>query len=134
MSYNPKCPKLPWMVDFYTTEDGKVYNDQMEAAFANTTLEYMSSLNIKSRPKYFRETQLVAIISPYVNCHDLEEIMNLHVRMFIIKAINNQRVLETLSKVRSVNANYSKNTGKIFPLAIALEIKGPEIRTGKVIF
>lgn len=122
------------MVDFYTTEDGKVYNTQLEAAFANTTLEYMSSLNIKSRPKNFRETQLIGVVSPYISCSQLEDMINLNVRVFNVQVLDNQKAQETLSKVRAVVANYGKNTGKLVPLGIGLEIKGPEIRIGMIQF
>lgn len=130
MAFNRKCPKLPWMVDFYTSEDGKVYNAQMEAAFADTTLEYMSALNIKSRPKNFRETQLVAAVSPHVGCSQLESMLALNVRVFNIKALDNQKVLEIMSKIRAVTGSFGKDRGKIVPLGIALEVKGPDIRIG----
>ncbi|KAJ8984348.1 hypothetical protein NQ317_012569 [Molorchus minor] len=87
--FNPKCPKLPWMVEFYTCDDGKVYDNQLQAAFANTALDYLSSLNIKSKPSKFRDP----------------------IDMFYF-------------------GNYFVRLGRIYPLGIALEIKGPEIRTG----
>lgn len=37
---------------------------------------------------------------------------------------------ETIKNIRTAVANYSKKIGQDFPLAIALDTKGPEIRTG----
>lgn len=132
MANNPNCPKLPWMVDFYTSEDGKVFNQQLHAAYANTTIEYMSCLNIKSRPSTFRETQFVGTVSPFTTVASMEDMMRLGVRTFRIIAPDNETILEILLKVRAVTINHSKSIGRIYPLAIALEVRGPEIRTGTV--
>ena len=37
---------------------------------------------------------------------------------------------ETIANIRQAVANYSKKLGMSYPLAIALDTKGPEIRTG----
>jgi pyruvate kinase len=37
---------------------------------------------------------------------------------------------ETIANIREAVANYSKKLGMNYPLAIALDTKGPEIRTG----
>lgn len=37
---------------------------------------------------------------------------------------------ETIKNIRLAVANYSKKIGMVYPLAIALDTKGPEIRTG----
>ena len=37
---------------------------------------------------------------------------------------------ETIANIRAAVANYSKKIGMNYPLAIALDTKGPEIRTG----
>lgn len=37
---------------------------------------------------------------------------------------------ETIANIRTAVANYSKKLGMNYPLAIALDTKGPEIRTG----
>lgn len=37
---------------------------------------------------------------------------------------------ETIKNIRTAVANYSKKIGMDYPLAIALDTKGPEIRTG----
>lgn len=37
---------------------------------------------------------------------------------------------ETIKNIRQAVANYSKKIGMTYPLAIALDTKGPEIRTG----
>lgn len=37
---------------------------------------------------------------------------------------------ETIQNIRTAVENYSKKVGTIHPVAIALDTKGPEIRTG----
>lgn len=37
---------------------------------------------------------------------------------------------ETIKNCRDAAESYSKKIGRVFPLAIALDTKGPEIRTG----
>lgn len=37
---------------------------------------------------------------------------------------------ETIKNIRIATENYSKKIGMTYPLAIALDTKGPEIRTG----
>ncbi|KAJ8939821.1 hypothetical protein NQ318_014948 [Aromia moschata] len=128
--FNPKCPKLPWMVDFYTSDDGKVYDTQLQAAFANTTLDYLSCLNIKSKPAKFKETQLVCSISANTSCNTIEEMLQQGMSVAKIVGTSQAKILETMSKIHAVTNNYSRKLGRVYPLAIALEIKGPEIRTG----
>lgn len=44
--------------------------------------------------------------------------------------INHEECLSAISTIRTANDNYSKKIGRIYPLPIALDIRGPEIRTG----
>lgn len=130
MNFDSKCPKLPWMIDFHTTEDGEVFNGQYKAAFANTTLEYLSALNAKSKPPTFRATRLVCTIPPNARVHTIEEILGLGMNIARITATKNQLIRETMTRVRSVNDSFMRKLGRVNPLAIALEIRGPEIKTG----
>ncbi|CAH1960914.1 unnamed protein product [Acanthoscelides obtectus] len=132
MDSRPHCPKLPWMIDFHSNEDGEVFNSQHQAAFARTTYEYLSALNVKSKPSPFRATKLVCSIPPYITCNTLEGLLALGISVARITADKPGKVREVLSKVRTVNESYSRRLGRINPLAIALEVKGPEIRTGQL--
>ncbi|KAG5882613.1 hypothetical protein JTB14_004587 [Gonioctena quinquepunctata] len=126
------CPKLPWMIDFYSNEEKDVLNTQYEAAFANTNLEYMSALNIKSEPLRFRATQLISSINQHVSCNNIEELLVGGVKVIRIMENKIEKVGEVLSKVRVITDSYSRQVGRIYPLGIALEINGPEIRIGNV--
>lgn len=41
-----------------------------------------------------------------------------------------EKCKKTIANIRKAVDNYSKRLGRVFPLAIALDLKGPEIRTG----
>nr|CAH7745866.1 unnamed protein product [Callosobruchus chinensis] len=132
MEFKSQCPTLPWMIDFHSNKDGEVFNGQYQAALADTTYEYLSALNIKSKPNVFRATKLVCTIPPNITCNTLEELLSIGIAVARITATKPDKVREIVSKVRAVNACYSKRLGRINPLAIALEVRGPEIRTGQL--
>lgn len=130
MDFRTECPKLPWMIDFHSNKDGTVFNKQYKAAFANTNLEYLGALDIRSETSPFRSTQLICTIPSSMSCDTLEMIFNAGVSIARVTAVNPEKVKENLSKIRAVTNSYSRKLGRIYPLAIALEVKGPEIRTG----
>ncbi|CAG9812724.1 unnamed protein product [Phaedon cochleariae] len=132
MEYHSNCPKLPWMIDFHRNEQKEVLNNQYGAAFAETTLEYLSSLNIKSQPSIFRSTQVLCTISSYTSCNSIDDLLSEGMRVAKIVNTNIEKIKEVLSKIRVLNSNYSKKIGRLNPLAIALEVHGPEIRTGQL--
>ncbi|VEN42797.1 unnamed protein product [Callosobruchus maculatus] len=132
MDVKSHCPKVPWMIDFHSNEDGEVFNGQYKAAFASTTYEYLSALNVKSRPSNFRATKIVCTIPPYITCNTLEELLSIGISIARITATKPDKVREVMSKVKTVNECYSRRIGRINPLAVALEVKGPEIRTGQL--
>jgi len=132
--YNPDCPKLPWMVEFFSTSDGKVLNNQLEAAYAETTLEHLSRLNIKSKVPLFRASQLVCTISSSITCNDIEDLIRLgmSVARIVVPAKQKNEFLEVVAKVRAIVDSYSRKIGRIYPLAFAVDVKGPEIRIGQL--
>nr|CAI5847666.1 unnamed protein product [Callosobruchus analis] len=132
METKSQCPKAPWLIDFHSNEDGEVFNGQYKAAFADSTYEYLSALNIKSRPSPYRATKLICTVPPSITCKSLEELLSIGISIARITADKPDKVREVMSKVKTVNECYSRKLGRINPLAIALEVKGPEIRTGQL--
>lgn len=132
MQDQDNCPLLPWMLDFHSTENGQVLNTQLSAAFAKTTLEHLSTLNIKSKVSNFRATQLCCKIPPHITCQTIEELLSLDVSAMLITAPIefDTKARELLSKIRTIVERYNKKIGRIYPLAVGVQIKGPEIRTG----
>ncbi|XP_030762971.1 pyruvate kinase-like [Sitophilus oryzae] len=131
---NSECPKLPWMIDFYSSEDGKVLNSQCSAAFAENGLRHLSNLNIKSKAPIFRSTQLVCTVPLKATCNTIEELMINGMSVARISAPGNDtnKLLELVTKIRTILEAYSRKIGRIYPLAFALDVKGPEIRTGQL--
>ncbi|XP_060522504.1 pyruvate kinase-like [Cylas formicarius] len=128
------CPKLPWMVEFYSGEKGEVLNGQLSAAFATTTLEYLSHLNIKSKASTFRGTQLVCAIPAQATCNTIEDMIKVGMSVARISCPGNEKqtILDLINKVKSVSESYSKRIGRIYPLGLALDIRGTEIRIGQL--
>ncbi|XP_023022977.2 pyruvate kinase [Leptinotarsa decemlineata] len=132
MDYRAHCPKLPWMIDFHSNEEKDVLNTQYQAAFADTSLKYLSSLNVKSKPSRFRSTQLIASIPANVTCNNIDDMLTAGMRVARITGTKLEKIKETLSKVRVINENFSRRLGRVYPLGIAMEISGPEIRIGNL--
>ncbi|KAL1494152.1 hypothetical protein ABEB36_009796 [Hypothenemus hampei] len=133
-AFNSNCPKLPWMVEFFSSEDVQVFKNQMEAAFAETTLKHLSCLNMKSKPPVFRSTQLICTMPLNVTCQTIEELIHLGISVVRIVTPGNEKdkLLELVGKIRALVEVHSKKIGRIYPLAFALDIKGPEIRIGQL--
>ncbi|CAG9767090.1 unnamed protein product [Ceutorhynchus assimilis] len=129
---NPDCPKLPWMVDFFSSDEAEVLNHQLEAAFAQTTLAHLSNLNIKSKAPVFKSTQLVCTVPVNATCNTIEELMQMGMSVARISVPGNhkEKILELIAKIRALVDSYSRKIGKVYPLAFAVDIKGPEIHTG----
>ncbi|CAH1960915.1 unnamed protein product [Acanthoscelides obtectus] len=95
------------------------------------TISFVQGSTVKINiPRTHQE--LVCSIPPYITCNTLEGLLALGISVARITADKPGKVREVLSKVRTVNESYSRRLGRINPLAIALEVKGPEIRTGQL--
>lgn len=44
--------------------------------------------------------------------------------------LDHEHCTKILVNIRKACDNYSKRIGRVYPLAVALDIRGPEIRTG----
>ncbi|KAL3274641.1 hypothetical protein HHI36_016021 [Cryptolaemus montrouzieri] len=125
------CPKLPWMVDFYTSADGKVHNNQLKAAFARTYMDHLCHLNPESVAAKHRTTQMVFTIPEDISIRAIEELLGCGMSMARIPMnMTKEKCMVIIDKLRHTCDRFSKKLGRLYPLAIALEFRGTEIRTG----
>lgn len=131
MNPNSKCPKLPWMIEFHSSEKGETFNQQYSAAFASTALGHLSDLTYKSKPSIFRSTQLICTLTSIPKPVDLENSFEVGISIVRIATSRNEIIKEIIGNVRTAVQNFSKKLGRPYPVGLALEMKGPLIRTGK---
>lgn len=121
----------PKTVDIMDTSNVPPF--QLEAGDASTYLDHMCALDISSRASYVRLTGIICTIGPASREPEiLEKMMDtgMNVARLNFSHGSHEYHAETIKNIRTAVANYSKRIGMIYPLAIALDTKGPEIRTG----
>lgn len=127
------CPKLPWMVDFYTSAHGKIQNHQLKAAFARTYIDHLCYLDPESVAAKYRTTQMVFTITENITISAIDELLSCGMSMARIPlTISQEKCMELINRLRHTCDRYSKKLGRLYPLAIALEFRGTEIRTGNL--
>ncbi|KAF5282106.1 hypothetical protein FQR65_LT14424 [Abscondita terminalis] len=106
---------------------------QLEAGDASTHLDHMCALDICSRASYVRLSGIICTIGPASREPEvLEKMMDtgMNIARLNFSHGSHEYHAETIKNIRAAVANYSKKIGMTYPLAIALDTKGPEIRTG----
>ncbi|XP_063917310.1 pyruvate kinase-like isoform X2 [Zophobas morio] len=98
-----------------------------------TFLDYISNLEIQAQPKYIRLSGIVCTIGPA--CRDpsiLEKMMEagMNIARLNFSHGTHEYHADLIKNLRVAVANYSKKIGRTYPLAIAIDTKGSEIRTG----
>ncbi|XP_048478810.1 pyruvate kinase isoform X2 [Plutella xylostella] len=106
---------------------------QMAAANAATHLQHICALDIDSKASYVRLSGIICTIGPVSrDVATLEKMMEtgMNVARMNFSHGSHEYHAETIANCRVAEKNYSAKLGMPFSLAIALDTKGPEIRTG----
>jgi pyruvate kinase len=106
---------------------------QLQALDKGTHLEHLCALDINSRASFIRLSGIICTIGPAsrdpaVLVEMMEAGMNCARLNF--SHGSHEYHAETIANIRTAVDMYSKKIGMPYPLAIALDTKGPEIRTG----
>ncbi|XP_017773351.1 PREDICTED: pyruvate kinase PKM-like isoform X2 [Nicrophorus vespilloides] len=121
------------MIDFFSTEDGRVPNAQLKAAFASDQLSYQSKLDFESKPARKRLTSIVCSIGPSSSSVDvLEDLITAGMSIARIKTpfFTQIEAIQMVANIRLAADNVSRKLGSMYPVAIGFDLRGPEIRTG----
>nr|UNF16857.1 pyruvate kinase [Hyphantria cunea] len=106
---------------------------QQAAMNAGTQLEHICSLDIDSKASYVRLSGIICTIGPASrDVSMLQRMMEtgMNVARMNFSHGSHEYHAETIRNCREAEKNYSAKLGSPFSLAIALDTKGPEIRTG----
>ncbi|RHZ76006.1 hypothetical protein Glove_208g92 [Diversispora epigaea] len=96
----------------------------------NSSLQWIASLDVKSPAKIFRKTSIICTIGPKTN--SLEMISKLRVAGMNIVRMNFSHGSYEYHKSVIENTRENAKLAPGRPVAIALDTKGPEIRTGRM--
>ena len=106
---------------------------QMNAGNAMNYLDHMCALDIDSKAPRNRLSGIICTIGPASREPDMLEKMmetGMNIARMNFSHGSHEYHAGTIANVRTAGVNYSKKLGMTFPCAIALDTKGPEIRTG----